>query len=141
MFASREYPDVSFRIDTETVLQNEACLAGDILELTDDMLSKFAPNWVSIFEKYPEIKTLSKQSNGKLYGLPQFVFETDAYELRDVHAINTAWLDELGMSVPETLDEYTAYLRAVKAAAGTGSIPSDVVPLLMRTNTNTITFI
>ncbi len=137
MFASRNYPDVAFRIYVDSA-QLEACYNGDIIELEDEMLATYAPNWYKLFEDYPDVYKMTLQPNGKLYSLPQFVMEESAYELRDIHFINNTWLDEVGMDAPTTIDEYTEYLRAVKNARGTGSIPEHAEPLYMRLNTANI---
>ncbi len=137
MFASRNYPDIAFRIYVDTT-QLEACYNGDILELTDEMLSKYAPNWYSLFTERPEVYRATLMPDGKLYSLPQIVMEESAYMMRDMHVINTTWLDELGLDMPTTLEEYTEFLRAVKNARGTGSIPENAAPLYMRMNVTNI---
>lgn len=134
-FASRDYPDCAFRLCADTYV-HEACMMGDIIELTDEMMELYAPNYWSMYKKYPEIERATRHSDGKLYGLPNLVMEESTYKLRDLHIVNEGWLEELGMSAPETLDQYTDYLRAVKNAAGTGSIPQNAVPLYIRNYVN-----
>ncbi len=133
MFASRNYPDVAFRIYVDE-MQNQAAYAGDIVELTDEMLETYAPNWYNLFMEYPDIYRMCLLPNGKLYFLPQWIMQEHAYELRDAFWINETWLDELGLDIPKTTDDFLNYLRAVKAQAGTGSIPENVAPLWMRCN-------
>ncbi len=133
VFASRNYPDVAFRL-YDAVLVQEACLAGDIIEITDEMIENYAPNWLQLFEDYPDLYSGSKKKNGKLYSLPNMLMEEHTYMLRDAYAINTTYLDELGLDMPTTTDEFLEYLRAVKAAAGTGSIPDNVAPIFIRFN-------
>ncbi len=133
LFASRNYPDVAFRLYDANLIQN-AALGGDIIEITDEMLESYAPNWTNLFEQYPELYNGSKKKDGKLYSLPNMLMEEHTYELRDMYAINATYLDELGLDMPETIDDFTEYLRAVKNGAGTGSIPADVSPLYIRLN-------
>ncbi len=134
IFASRQYPDISFRLDSagHQQLVNEAAAMGDIVEITDEMLTKYAPNWKKTFQENPDIYRLSIHTDGKLYGLPNLEIQESAINLRDCMFVNAEWLDELGFEVPTTIDEYTEYLRAVKAAAGTGSIPANAVPCYIR---------
>ncbi len=134
IFATKEYPDISFRLDTTTANQliAEAAQQGDLVELTDEMLTKYAPNVTSIFNQYPEIQRMSRHIDGKMYSLPQLDYIENAIDLRDCWFVNATYLDELGMEAPETLDDYTEYLRSVKAAAGSGSIPANVTPLYVR---------
>ncbi len=131
MFASRNYPDIAFRLYVDNV-QLEACYNGDIIELTEDMLTTYAPNWYELFTDYPEIYKMTLAPDGKLYSLPEMIMDESNYMLRDLHAINETWLDELGLEIPTTVDGYTEYLRAVKNARGTGSIPENAVPLYIR---------
>lgn len=138
VFMSRNYPDMSFRIDcpNHQDYKNEAASKGDIIELTNDILAQWAPNWYKIFQENPEIYSLSIHPDGKLYGLPQLDMDEASINLRDMQYVNKEWLDELGLDVPKTLDEFTNYLRAVKNSAGVGSIPANVVPLYVREWTN-----
>ncbi len=133
MFASRNYPDVAFRIYVDE-MQAQAAYAGDIVELTDEMLETYAPNYYNLFVEYQDIYKMCLLPDGKLYFLPQWVMEENAYNLRDCFFINETWLDELGLDEPKTTDDYLNYLRAVKAQAGQGSIPENVAPLWMRCN-------
>ncbi len=132
MFASRNYPDCTFRLYNTGASFDTAKEMGDVIELDPDMLEKYAPNWYGIFENYPEIYQLSLYKDGKLYALPNFVMEESTYALRDLNIINVAWLDEVGMDMPTTTEEFADFLRAVKNAAGTGSIPETVIPLQVR---------
>lgn len=132
MFIGRDYPDFCFRLKQVNALANAAMDSGDILELTDDMINRFAPNWAELFKSSPDVYTYSLHTNGKLYSLPNYMMSGEYIYLRDTWLINSNWLDELGMQPPETIDDFTGYLRAVKRAAGTGTIPSNVVPLYIR---------
>ncbi len=131
MFASRNYPDFSFRIFVDD-MQNQACYEGDILQLTDEILEKYAPNYYQLFVENPDIYKMCLLPDGNLYFFPQWVMEEHSYQLRDGFWINETWLDELGLDLPTTTDEYLNYLRAVKAQAGQGSIPENAAPLFVR---------
>jgi len=50
------------------------------------------------------------------------------YKIRDQWLIEKKWLDELGLKMPTTTDEFYNVLKAFKDNAGKGSIPRDVVP-------------
>ncbi len=132
MFAGRNYPDCTFRLYNSGFAFDEAKKIGDVKELTPDFLESYAPNWYSLLSEYNEIYQYTLFTDGKLYTLPNITLEKSSYALRDLNIINVAWLDELGLDMPTTTNEYLEFLRAVKNAAGTGSIPADVVPLQMR---------
>lgn len=138
IFMGRDYPDISFRLDSKNhdVHVNDAALAGDIVELSEELLAAYAPNWKKIFDENPDVYKLSKHNDGKLYGLPNIEMLESSINLRDCMFINSEWLDELALDKPTTIDEFTDYLRAVKNAAGNGTIPSDVMPLYVRNWSN-----
>lgn len=88
------------------------------------------PNWKATFEKHPALAAFCTYKDGKVYYLPGYeAFETNL-QLRDLSFINKNFLDQLNMAMPTTIEEFTDYLRAVKANAGTGCIPADVYPLI-----------
>ncbi len=125
-----------FRLTTAVVEFNQAKDLDDIVEFSSEFLESYAPNWYNLFVEYDDIYKLCLHYDGKLYSLPNITLEESTYALRDLNIINATWLDEVGMDMPTTVDEFTDYLRAIKNAAGTGSIPANVIPLKVRNNEN-----
>ena len=86
--------------------------------------SSIMPNLSAILEKYPKIKAAITQDDGGIYGLPAAEMmgtaatgAADDYSIHSIQQfsmINKAWLDDLGLKVPETVEELKAALQAFK---------------------------
>ena len=87
---------------------------GVFIELSD-LIEDYAPNLNALFEEYPEIKKSMTMHDGSIYAIPS-INEPDFVSMRMAAKpfINRDWLDELGMDMPETTDEFYEYLKAVK---------------------------
>lgn len=83
-----------------------------------------------MFEKSPSIpKDLTM--NGSIYALPN-VTEGYRYEYMNKMWVYKPWLDKLGLSVPETLDEFYEMLKAFKEKDPNGNGKADEIPLIAR---------
>jgi putative aldouronate transport system substrate-binding protein len=130
MYAARDYPDISWRLDGSDPSKLDAIEAGDVICL--DEYLQFAPNVTAMFEQYPSVKLqVINPNDGKIYSFPFFEDWDSTFGLRDVAQINKQWLDELGLEMPTTLEELLGVLREFKANAGTGTIPENVIPYYM----------
>ena len=80
-------------------------------------LSKYMDTWGTNIKKkvsqYPASKNFTYLSDGKVYALPGvYGTGTDVEEYQLM--INKRWLDELGLSIPETTDDFYNVLKAFK---------------------------
>lgn len=83
-------------------------------------LEKDAPNLYAYIQKHPEMEKFIKTDDGRFYGFP--FIRGDEYLLTSSGIIaRQDWLDELGLEVPETIDEWTTVLRAFKEKKGAKS--------------------
>lgn len=80
-------------------------------------LSKYMDTWGTNIKKkvtaYPASKKFTYMSDGKVYSLPGVYgtqFGAEGCQLM----INKSWLDELGLSIPKTTDEFYNVLKAFK---------------------------
>lgn len=127
MFASCDYPDISFNVGSDKQIR-EAAEGGDLYAL-DEYIQQYAPNWHNYFEDDKQSKALVTSPDGHIYSLPM-IWEDPDRTLRDIWFINKRWLDELNLDMPTTTDEFYNVLKAFKENAGKGSIPEDVIPFL-----------
>lgn len=127
IFASRDYPDFALSIGSTAQQRSDAAEAGDIV-MIEDLITQYAPTWRAFFDKHKLAYNASLGADGKLYTLPYIDFADSDRLLRDQWFINTAWLKELGLEKPTTIQEFTAVLQAFKDNAGKGSIPENVLP-------------
>lgn len=100
---------------------------GTIIPL-EDLIDQYAPNLKALFERRPDIKSAITAPDGHIYGLPSWE-ENNLGTNPFFHVINKAWLDKLGLNMPETLDEYTAALVAFKTQDPNGNGKADEIPL------------
>lgn len=99
---------------------------GTFLDLTPYLTPDIMPNLCAILESHPEIRAAVTMEDGGIYGLPSGEQMTtagigadmeDAYSIFSVpqySMINKAWLDDLGLEVPTSLDELHDALKAFK---------------------------
>lgn len=97
---------------------------GVFLDLTPYLTEEYMPNLSKILEENPDIRAAITMSDGGIYGLPAgermgtagIGAEEDysIYTIPQFSMINKAWLDDLGLPVPTTLDELHTALKAFK---------------------------
>lgn len=81
----------------------------------NDLIEEYAPNLSALMEEYPEIRKSITFPDGNIYSMPA-IMEEEFLSVR-VGArpwINQVWLDELGMEVPETTEEFYDFLVAIQ---------------------------
>lgn len=116
---------------------------GTLIDLTPYITEEYMPNLTKILEENPEIRSAITMSDGCIYGLPAgekmgtaaIGAEEDynIYTIPQFSMINKAWLDELGMEVPTTLDELHEALVAFEendmSATYYGNDPGSTIPM------------
>ncbi|MEY8387958.1 extracellular solute-binding protein [Oscillospiraceae bacterium 38-13] len=118
---------------------------GTFLDLTPYFTPDIMPNLCAILEEHPEIRAAITQEDGKIYGLPAGEQMTtagigadldNAYSIFSVpqySMINKAWLDDLELAVPTSLDELHDALKAFKdndmSAKYYGNAPGSTLPM------------
>ena len=90
---------------------------GIIIPL-EEYIDAYMPNLSAVFEKYPEYRTMSTDSEGHIWALPwieQLGSEKTAIQtVGNMSFINKKWLDFLGLEVPTTVDEFEKVLIAFR---------------------------
>lgn len=89
---------------------------GYILKL-NDTIDKFAPNLKKYLKEHPEIDKQVKTDNGSYYSFP-FIRGDDYLRVYQGPIIRKDWLEELGLPVPETIDDWYTTLKAFKEKKG-----------------------
>lgn len=80
-------------------------------------LHEDAPNLAAYIDKNPELDKLIKTDNGKYYGY-HFIREDEYLQVSAGLIVREDWLKDLGMSYPETIDDWTAMLTAFRDKKG-----------------------
>lgn len=74
-----------------------------------------------------------RSADGKIYGMPR-VIESLPNDWSYRHWINQTWLDELGLEMPKTTDDYYEVLKAFKEQDPNKNGLADEIPLVGSTN-------
>ncbi|GLX68896.1 ABC transporter substrate-binding protein [Paenibacillus glycanilyticus] len=85
---------------------------GTIIPL-ENLIEKYMPNLKKLFETRPDLKAVVTAPDGHIYSLP-YAEEMNLIGMPNQMFINKKWLDQLGLPVPTTLQEYHDALKAFK---------------------------
>lgn len=93
----------------------------------DEYIDEYMPNFKAILESDPTMKALATSADGHIYGLPSK--KPCRPTVSNQMFINQTWLDNLGLEMPTTWEEFEEVLRAFKEqdANGNGD-PNDEIP-------------
>ncbi|WP_208585509.1 extracellular solute-binding protein [Gracilibacillus suaedae] len=119
MIASEDFPDILRPIGgvEQTLIEQGGALA------LDDLLPEYAPN---VWERIPEEAwniVRSASPDGKIYYVPKVYLIPERAAL-----LRQDWLDEVGMDMPQTLDEYKEMLIAFRDQDPNGNGEQDELP-------------
>ncbi len=127
--ASGTYPDAFYAgIDDQDVSDYK-----EIFVDLDDLIVEYAPNITSVFETYPDFASSCRAIDGNIYSLSTLVVDPGAYN-PDQLFINKTWLDNLGLEIPTTMDEFYDVLMAFKTQDPNNNGIADEIPFSARHN-------
>lgn len=90
----------------------------------NDLIEDYAPNFNEWLEEYPDVKDSLTMPDGNIYSFPMLMDpEFLSVRMGAKPFINKDLLEDLDMDVPETIDEFHDFLKAVKENG-----PDDVAP-------------
>lgn len=93
----------------------------------DHLMEEYAPNLTKYLKEHPEVDKLITTSDGKHYMFP-FVRGDEYLLISNGPVVRKDWLDELGLDIPETMDDWYNMLTAFKSKA-TGAPFGSYLPL------------
>ena len=94
----------------------------------NDLIEEHAPNIKAYLDERPEIAAALKAADGQMYYIP---YLPDGKYGR-AYWIRTDWLNNLGLEVPQTVEEFENVLRAFKTQDPNGNGEADEIPLFFR---------
>ena len=116
MIVSREFTDMIESGWTDYPGGPDKAIAdGIILDLTD-LIKDHAPNYYKALMSNPDYKKQASTDSGKLYGFS--ALNTGKFRTFGGMLIRQDWLTDLGLSLPETIEEWEIVLRAFKEKKG-----------------------
>lgn len=114
LFAGNDLPDIIMGAAlTPSELMMYGSREGQIMDMAGYLNETFMPNLTQLYSENPAWKSAIINSDGQIYS---FGYINDPRDQGQIPRMfyNYDWLDKLGLSVPATLDEYLAMLRAFK---------------------------
>ena len=133
MLTSNNYPDIIQWLNDEAYSGGVGQLYNDgiIIEL-NDLIDNYMPNLKAILEKYPNLAKDMANDDG------QYLYFTKLNSLSNIDDLMSItywgflmrkdWLENVGMSVPTTMDEWYEVLKAFKTQDPNGNGLDDEIP-------------
>ncbi|NIK60249.1 extracellular solute-binding protein [Kribbella shirazensis] len=115
MIAAGDIPDAFMGIEftrSQLFLYGQQGLFTDVGQYIDS----YALNLQQAMKDYPDARKLVQAPDKKIYSFPNV---NDCYHCRASNGrtfLNTDWIEQVGLAVPETTDEFVELLRAFKKA-------------------------
>lgn len=119
--AAKDIPDVIYDWKQENF--NRYGTQGALIPL-NDLIDKYAPNYKQFLEENPDVKYYSTAADGNIYFIP-FVSDGDA---STAWFIRQDWLDKVGKTIPNTVDELYDVMVAFRDGDPNGNGEKDEVP-------------
>lgn len=135
LFASNSLPDAFYGQNILSDIDVIKYASQGMLIPLEDLIDEYAPNLKAILDENPQYRKQITAPDGHIYSLPT-INEMNP-TTHDKLFINKTWLDNLGLEVPTTTEEFEAVLTAFKNedANGNGD-PSDEIPFSFRYSSN-----
>lgn len=116
IMASGELPDF-FANYNRLLSVEEYGRMGAIMDITPLLDGGFMPNLSAIIEEFPDVRASITSADGAIYIIPRVMID---YETRAWPGFNIRGdvLEELGLEVPTTTDEFYEVLKAMKSVEG-----------------------
>ncbi|MFD2612446.1 extracellular solute-binding protein [Paenibacillus gansuensis] len=108
MLSTGDLPDAYIQTINPAMLMNY--IDQDIFLPLDDYI-KDMPNFSKVLEQRPDYRKLITAPDGHIYGLPYVEEMFGLVANHGILHIYKPWLDELGLPIPTTIDEYREDLK------------------------------
>lgn len=128
LLASNNLPDIFINTWSDGQ-EKKAYNDGQILRL-DDLMGKYAPNYVNILKQDPELHAQAVDADGFLYSF-QFLRNDPELRVFSGFMIRQDWLDKLKLKTPTNVDELYHVLKTIKNSDMNGNGVADEVPFIM----------
>lgn len=104
---------------------------SDVFLPTQDLIEQYCPTVSKVLEDNPQYQKEIVTPDGNMYGFPYIEQMKGLVMTSGPLLINQNWLDQVGLDLPTTVDEFTEVLYAFKEAGDlNGNGQADEVPAL-----------
>lgn len=117
MLASGEYPDIIRDCGTYYPGGTEKGVQDGVLVDLTDVAEKYMPNYTALRTSIPELEKDTVTDEGKIVGtrtITSYFGDIRGERVWAGMALRGDWLDELGLEVPRTIDDWDKVLTAFK---------------------------
>ncbi|MGL4344036.1 MAG: extracellular solute-binding protein [Cellulosilyticaceae bacterium] len=125
VLASNKLPDMFFSGLSSSMINKYAAMG--LFTPLNDLIDNYAPNFKALLEERPDIKKAITMPDGNIYSIP--AVNADAGQATTQLCINKTWLDNLGLEIPTTTDEFYEVLKAFKTQDPNGNGKADEIPM------------
>lgn len=127
LLASDDLPDIIFGCNDFELIK----YGGDgVLLPLEDLIDKYTVNLKRIFEEHPATKALVTAPDGHIYTTPRVNEGPWMYrEGMGVGVINVKWIEDLGLKMPTTIDEFEEVMKAFKTQDPNNNGIADEIPI------------
>lgn len=132
--ASGEYPDIFLTMGIKSSQEDQYGGADKIFRPLNEYIDSCMPNFKAVLDERPSLKNDITAMDGNIYCLPS-IKEYTHTKYGQKMWVNTKWLDTLGLSMPETTDDFYEMLKAFKEEDPNGNGIADEIPLSAVTDT------
>jgi putative aldouronate transport system substrate-binding protein len=95
----------------------EKAIADGVIIPLNDVFAKYCPNLTAFLKTHPEYDRMIRTDNGNYYCFPMIRDDPKLLNATGL-VIRKDWLDELGLAVPTTIDEWYTVLKTFKEKKG-----------------------
>ena len=114
LLAEGDYPDIMEAWWTNVYPGGIQAMGTDgVIIPLNDVVDQYMPNFKAWIDANPEASQVLYNNEGIIYGVP-FIYESDNVLNTTGLIVRQDWLDELGLKVPTTIDEWHTVLTAFK---------------------------
>lgn len=95
----------------------EKAIEDAVIISLNEYIDEYAPNFKAFLEENPEIDKMVKTDDGTYYAFP-FIRGGDMLMVSTGLMLRADWLEDLGLEIPETMDDWYEVLTAFKNEKG-----------------------
>lgn len=133
MIAGGTLPDVFYMNSVNVDDVNKYASQGMFMDLTE-LIDAHAPRLKAALEEMPKFKAICvNPDDGKIYSIGRAA-EREVQYLSPILYMNKPWLDELGLKIPTTTDEFYTVLKAFKEKDPNRNQKADEIPFTFHYN-------
>lgn len=132
MLASGEYPDIIRDVGSYYPGGTEKGVQDGVLADLTDVVEKYMPNYTALRKSDPALEKDTMTDDGKIVGtrtITSYFGDVRGERVWAGMALRRDWLNDLGLEVPRTIDQWETVLTAFKE-----NYPECEAPLMIGTN-------